>query len=128
MSGRLLIVEDDAAIADVLSQYLGALGFQVHMATDKEEAEALLDNFSYELVVTDIGLSRAGTEGLELLGKICDSPAPPRIIVLSGKSAPEVRDAAEHRGIDLFLNKPVPLATIGSAVKNLLGDSHVLVN
>src|SRR5499426_1589346 len=68
----ILVVEDDPAIRQVLSELLGALGHGVVTAESAEKAIALLDVISPDLVITDVHMG--AMSGIELCARIKSDP------------------------------------------------------
>jgi DNA-binding response OmpR family regulator len=62
---RVLVVDDERAICDLLSLYLGHKGLEVATVQTADEARALLEQGQFDLVVLDLKLD--GAEGLDLL-------------------------------------------------------------
>lgn len=121
---RLLVIDDDPDLRTMVAEYLSSLGYEVHRAGEREEAEALLEHYTYSLVVTDISLTNLGVEGFDLLKTVSNSNSRPKLIVVSGHSGSEHRDKAKQCGADVFLEKPTPLATLGEAVRTCLFPQH----
>ncbi|MDQ3434884.1 MAG: response regulator, partial [Actinomycetota bacterium] len=67
-SPRVLVVEDDRDIADVLRRSLGMEGYEVRLAGDGEEALAGAADFSPDAVVLDLGLPKI--DGLEVARRL----------------------------------------------------------
>jgi hypothetical protein len=98
-SGRVLVVEDDEAIADVLRRSLRAEGHDVRSAGDGAEALTAAEQFAPDLVVLDLGLPRL--DGMEVIGSrastwvrttTCRSPSNARSCSLgSGRSSAAAR-------------------------------------
>jgi CheY-like chemotaxis protein/anti-sigma regulatory factor (Ser/Thr protein kinase) len=108
-SGRVLIVDNEAAMLGSLDTLVSGWGFEVRVAGDVGQAVAAVPDFAPELLVVDFHLDE-GRTGLELLDALrregCDSPA----ILISADHAAEVRQAARRAGCE-FLHKPIrPLA------------------
>ena len=65
MKRRVLIVDDETSLLFAARQYLTDTGFEVECAREAEEAQALLANFEFDVVITDIRLTELqGAEGL----------------------------------------------------------------
>ncbi len=108
-TGRVLIVDNEAAMLGSLDTLVSGWGFEVRVASNTEQAQAAAGQFEPELLVVDYHLDEGHT-GLELLDSLreagCDSPA----ILISADHAAEVRQAARRAGCE-FLHKPIrPLA------------------
>ncbi len=65
---RILIVDDEPYICDILSRWLGGEGYQCEIATNAEEAWKLLEHGSFSLAVCDIKMP--GKSGIELLTRV----------------------------------------------------------
>jgi DNA-binding response OmpR family regulator len=120
---RVLIVDDEVQLLDVLGEHFRNVGYDVHTAAEIEEAEALLANYSYSLVITDLALSRVGFRGLDILDRAWDICERPKIIVLTGHCLPEMRVEVATHGADAFVPKPVRLVSLAEVAARLLGAS-----
>ncbi len=101
MAERVLVVDDEAQITRVLRTALSAQGYDVRAANDPEEALLLFEEWSPDLIVTD--LMMPGMSGVELCRRIRSKTATP-IIVLSvrdqERSKVEALDAGRRRLCD----------------------------
>ena len=89
--GRLLIVDDEAAIRFALSDYFRECGWQVDAAAEKEEAEALLAHTEYAVVIADLRLTGIyGVEGLDIVTRDQDALLD-RIAALADEADVEIR-------------------------------------
>jgi DNA-binding response OmpR family regulator len=119
---RLLIVDDEEPILFAMQEYFGTFGYQVDCARELEEAEALLTNVDYSLVVADLRLTGIyGVEGLELVGYIRQRCPRTRVILLTAYGSAEIESEARRLGVDAFLYKPKPLPELAQIVFALLG-------
>ncbi len=121
---RLLVIDDDTDLRAAVAEYLLSLGYEVDQAAEREEAEALVANYAYSLVITDISLTELGVEGFDLLRTISNSHSRPKLIVMSGHTGSEHREKAKQCGADVFLEKPIPLETLGEVVRSSLSTQH----
>ena len=107
---RVLLVDDEPAIARSLSRLLGAAGHDVTSAHGGEEAVALLANASIDVIVSDIRMP--GMDGLTLLRAIRARDLDVPVAFMTGSPALEtVIEAMEH-GAFRYLMKPVDGAEI----------------
>ncbi len=120
MASRVLVVDDDEELLNVISEYLLSLGLEVHRASEREEAEALLNNIKYSLVITDLSLTSVGIEGLDLLKRISSLVPRPKSIVLSGHTSAAHRFAAMASGASVFIEKPCSITQLGDHVRACL--------
>lgn len=114
---RVLVVDDDRQIRTLLKRYLSSLGCEVATAEELEEAVALIENRRYDVVVTDLGLTRLGrSEGVDVVARARYRWPHLRIVVLTGSNDPEIRAACFEGGADAFLVKPPSLDDLGRLV------------
>ncbi len=117
----ILVVDDEEFIRFALSEYFAVLGYQVDVAAEWEEAEALLAARRYGLVISDLRLSGfGGTEGLEIVRSIHQRWPHTRVILLTGYGSGEVKSEAKRRGVDVFLEKPMALPEIARIADAML--------
>ena len=120
-SGRLLIVDDEAAIRFALSEYFRGNGWTVDSAAEKEEAEALLACMEYAVVIADLRLTGfSGVEGLDIIQLSRHLRPETRVVLLTGNGTPELEAEARRRGADAFLHKPLPLARLEAVIASLV--------
>ena len=101
--GRVLVVEDDESIADVLRRMLRQEGHEVRSSVDGVEALRAAEEFVPDLVILDLGLP--GLDGVEVCRRLrVDSDVP--ILILTARS--ELGDRVEglDSGADDYLVKP----------------------
>ena len=102
-SGRVLVVEDDEAIADVLRRTLRQEGHDVRSSTDGIEALRAADEFVPDLVVLDLGLP--GLDGVEVCRRLrAESDVP--ILILTARADLDDRVDGLDSGADDYLVKP----------------------
>ncbi len=99
-AARLLVVDDEAALLDLLKKYLERLGYEVDACTAPEDALALYDKDPdrYAIVLTDLSLP--GISGEEMLDRMHARSAKLRGIIASGYP---YEPRSKHVG---FLQKP----------------------
>jgi DNA-binding response OmpR family regulator len=98
---KILVVEDDPAIARVLSRLLSRLGCVVVQAADGCEGVGAFDRETPNLVVLDLGLP--GLDGWQVLRHIRSSGSVPVVIVTSDVHC---HDRSLDAGANAFLSKP----------------------
>jgi CheY-like chemotaxis protein len=104
---RLLIVEDDADLAENLAEILEGMGYSALIADSGERALDLLERESVDGVITDFRLP--GLDGVELIGKLRAKGLPVPVVVISAFIDPRVAEQAEEAGALDVLPKPVDL-------------------
>lgn len=100
---RLLVVDDDAGIRDLLADYLAKQGMTVKTARDAQEMEARLTEFEPDLVIMDLMLP--GEDGLSLTRRLKAARAVP-VIMLSARGEDIDRIVGLEVGADDYLPKP----------------------
>lgn len=101
---RILIVDDDAGIRQVISEFLATYGFDVHAAGDGVEMDrALAKDGPFDLIVLDQMLP--GEQGLSIARRIA-GPGQPGIIILSAIGSESDRIVGLEVGADDYLPKP----------------------
>src|SRR5215471_17202966 len=101
--GRVLIVEDDVDIADVLRRSLRNEGYEVRTSGDGEEALDVAAGFVPDLVVLDLGLP--GLDGVEVCRRLRMEGDVP-ILILTARTETEDRVTGLDSGADDYLVKP----------------------
>ena len=120
---RILVVDDDAQIVDSLREYLASFGYDVEVASELEEAKALIVRRDYDVIITDLRLSRTGFSGLEIIKQIRTSSRKAQVVVLTGHAWPELEAEASTHGLCVFLQKPVPAWQVLKTINLLTGVS-----
>ena len=115
--GRVLVVDDEDATREAISEYFEAQGYEVDSACEAEEAQALLTHVRYDAILSDLRLTRIhGAEGLEIVGYVKERCPWTRIILLTAHATPELESEALRRGVDHVLTKPQPLSRLVEVV------------
>jgi two-component system OmpR family response regulator len=115
---RILVVEDDAAVAAAVRRGLEAEGYAVDLARDGEEGRWLARENPYDVLVLDIMLPRLS--GTELCTRLrADGDWTP-ILMLTARSGAEDEAAALDAGADDFLAKPFSYMVLLARLRALL--------
>ena len=116
---QLLVVDDEEPIRYALREYFVARGYAVDCAQEIEEAEALINTRTYDIVIADLRLTGIhGAEGLDLVSYVRERGGP-KVILLTAYGTSEIERAAYARGASAFLHKPTPLSAIADLVAKL---------
>jgi two-component system, OmpR family, alkaline phosphatase synthesis response regulator PhoP len=118
MSPRILIVEDDEAIATGLSLNLRLAGLTPSVARDGDEALTTIADNDYDLVLLDINLPRRN--GLEVLSELRARDELVPVIVLSARDGEFDKVAALRLGADDYVTKPFALAELLARIDAVL--------
>lgn len=112
---RVLIVDDELPILKAVSEYFTAYGLYVDAASEREEAEALLSAYPYDLVIADMRLTGIhGREGLELVRYVQETRPRAKTIVLTAHGTGELELEVRRGGADRFLLKPIALSALAA--------------
>jgi two-component system alkaline phosphatase synthesis response regulator PhoP len=122
VTGRILIVEDDDAIATGLALNLKLAGHATAIARDGHDALKATDAEDFALILLDINLPRKN--GLEVLTALraADNLVP--VIVLSARDNEFDKVAALRLGADDYVTKPFALAEVLARIDAVLRRSH----
>ncbi len=101
---RILMVDDDPGIRDVVSEFLGQHGFEVETAADARAMEQALARAPVDLIVLDVMMP--GEDGLSVLRRMSAQPGGPGIIMLSAMGEDTDRIVGLELGADDYLPKP----------------------
>lgn len=117
---RILVADDNADAAVALGMLLELMGNEVRLAHDGIEAVKLAATFLPEIIMLDIAMPRLN--GYDTCSRIRAQPSNAGVVIvaLTGWTQQEMKQRSQHAGFDLYLIKPVELATL----QNLLGTDH----
>jgi DNA-binding response OmpR family regulator len=124
MSGteqKILVVDDEAAIRDLVTATLGFGDFDVCTASNGEEALRVARRERPRLVFLDIRMP--GLDGLEVCRRLKADPdlAACTVILLTAQSDEETRAAGRHAGADGYFTKPFSPLELLREVERILG-------
>jgi two-component system, OmpR family, response regulator len=115
---RLLIVEDNQALAQSLSGVFRAKGYAVDCASGGEDAEAALHTQPYDLLILDLGLP--DVDGFEVLRRLRRRKSRIPVLVLTARDTLQQRVDGLNMGADDYLGKPFALAELEARAGALL--------
>lgn len=116
---RILIIDDDALMAQAISRVLKHKGYETLIAPDGFSAGAMLGTFVPQVVTLDLNMP--GISGRDVLDfiKRCDALRATRILVISALDLPEL-EAAVAAGADDLLQKPFENEMLIKKIENLI--------
>ncbi len=118
---QLLLVEDDPAVAEVVSLHLSGAGYQVEHAADGLLALRRLETRNWDLVLLDLTLP--GTDGFEVCRRLRQregQQCPVPVIILSARTAEAERVLGLELGADDYMAKPFSMLELTARVRALL--------
>ena len=115
---RLLIVDDELDLRELLSEILGSEGYDTVTASDGDEAIRILGNESFDAALLDILMPTIS--GFDVLEHITRNHPGTRSIMVTGNTNLESAIAAKKQGAVEFISKPYKLETILSTLERVL--------
>jgi DNA-binding response OmpR family regulator len=101
---RILIIEDNADLAQLLAVHLRDLSHDVDIAADGLDGLGKTERTTYDLIILDLMLP--GIDGIEVCRRIRAKPAYVPILMLTSRSTEEDRVIGLDAGVDDYVNKP----------------------
>jgi DNA-binding response OmpR family regulator len=118
MNERLLLVEDDEAVADVVRLHMEQAGYRVQHEADGLRAMQAIDGQAWDLVLLDLMLP--GADGWDVCRHLRARHAHVPIIMLSARTAEAHRVLGLELGADDYLAKPFSMLELTARVRALL--------
>lgn len=115
---KILIVEDEAGLRDVMVKSLQKERFVVEYAATFQEARQKINDYDYDCVLLDIMLP--GGSGLTLLEELKQMRKKESVIIISAKDSIEDKVYGLDIGADDYLAKPFHLAELNARVKSVI--------
>lgn len=115
---RILVVEDDAPLADVLCRCLREESYAVDHAPDGQEAEWMAFENPYDLIILDLMLPRKN--GIEVLRSIRGAGLQVPVLILTARDATDEIVAGLDSGADDYATKPFSIDELLARVRALL--------
>jgi diguanylate cyclase (GGDEF)-like protein len=125
MDRKILLVEDEEAVRDLISSYLRKEGFQVTAASDVTSAIEHLGT-DFDVVITDINLP--GRWGTELVAAVKARWPGTHVLVISGIQGERLEEESTQSGADAFLHKPFGMADLRTALQEGLAQRKVALS
>jgi DNA-binding response OmpR family regulator len=118
MMKRILFLDNDEGVLDVMQEVLNYEGFHVKIIEETENIFPLIDGFKPDLVILDYILS--GMNGGEICHQIKTNPKTTKLPVMLISAYPGVIKSLGYYGCDDFVSKPFDLEDIVGRVRNLI--------
>ena len=129
MKGRILVVDDDQSMCELIEADLSRRGFQISWYTSADEAFRVLKNKEFDVVITD--LQMPGMDGIDLCNRIVSNRPDIPVIVITAFGSMETAIKAMRAGAYDFVTKPVEMEilalTLERAVKHRLLQEQVKI-
>lgn len=115
---KLLIVEDEPALRELIQRSLEKERYVVETAGDFKTAERKIEDYDYDCILLDIMLP--GGSGLTLLEKLKKAHKRESVIIISAKDSLEDKVAGLELGADDYLPKPFHLAELNARIRSVI--------
>jgi len=119
---RILIVEDDAAVAGGVARILESEGFAVDSVARGEQAVLAATQERFDLVILDVGLP--GMDGFEVLRRLRSQAEGVPVLLLTGRDAVDDRVHGLDLGADDYVAKPFAVSEVAARVRALIRRSQ----
>lgn len=122
---KILIIDDEPSIVHVLARTLLGMGM-LRFAVRGEDALRVLSEDPQDLVLTDADMP--DISGFEIIERMRQDPRMARtpVIMITGHSAPQIREHAQELGVSEFMVKPIDRDLLKATVQRLLGVTPVV--
>lgn len=116
---RILVVDDDKAIRDIVSDVLSCMGFTVAVARSGNEGLDLFLKEPFDLVLTD--LQMPGMDGWDLAFHVKSRAPNTPVVLITGQQKDEVTESDKGGRVDFVMFKPFRLKEMQKTVYRMLG-------
>ncbi len=119
MTTKILVVDDETYVRDLLTRVLARRGHDVDTATDGESALQRMSERHYDLVLTDVVMP--GIDGFDLLRRVKANYPGVTVIVLTGYARKQSISDFMLYGADEYLSKPFQVQALLDSVDRVVG-------
>jgi DNA-binding response OmpR family regulator len=123
MAAKVLVVDDEKSVRDLLQSFLQGTGYQAIMASNGEEAIELARSESPNAILLDVKMP--GIDGVETCRRLRAEEQTRYIPVIMVTAFGTTEAEATNAGADDLINKPFNLADLAVRVKSLLRIGHL---
>ncbi|CAN5251079.1 hypothetical protein BH09BAC2_BH09BAC2_23350 [soil metagenome] len=122
---RILIVDDDKDLLQVVQSLLVKKGFEVEAKDNWEEALSLIPSYQPQIILLDVFL--AGIDGLEICKKVKSDPATRHIPIVIVSGYPSLAETVIYEyGADGFVTKPFEVNDLIEKIHSVLSKKNAL--
>ena len=123
MRARILVIDDDRDMCELLHERLEASGYEVSWRQHADEGIDLLSDRDFDVVITDLNLD--GASGLDICRRFKENRPNTPVIVITGFGDMGAAVAAIRAGAQDFLSKPIDMALLEHAIVRSLSQRHL---
>ena len=117
---KILVVDDEAGIRNLLFDVLSSQGFNVSLAKDGQDSLDQMENRHFDLLITDINMP--SIDGIELLKRMKKAGRKERVIIMTGKQVDHALLEEDIPPVFTQLNKPFPMNNLLEVVISALSQ------
>ncbi|MCU0568704.1 MAG: response regulator transcription factor [Oculatellaceae cyanobacterium Prado106] len=122
---RILVVEDDTQIADMLSEALTNCQYVVDIAHDGETAWSWVEHVEYDLILLDVTLPKLN--GIYFCRRLRDRPSTVPVLMLTARDTVSDKVIGLDAGADVYMVKPFDLEELLAQVRALLRRGNAVL-
>src|SRR5215212_2201447 len=115
---KILVVDDDPDIGIMIKMMLEYKGYSVSVAVRADQAEEMIEEEGFDLVIMDMLLS--GTNGIDLCGELKKNSKTSHLPVIMISAHPNAKEICIEAGADEFISKPFDMQDILSKIQHLV--------
>ena len=129
---KILIIEDEIALAQSIGDYLSDEGYVCELAYDYNSASTKINAYDYDCVIVDINLPDGN--GLEIIRELKENRSSSGIIIISARNSLGDRITGLDIGADDYLVKPFNLSELNARIKSVIrriffsGSNEIVFN
>ena len=120
---RLLVVDDEAAVTELLQEFLESLGYEVEIAPSGEAAVTRIPDFRPDAVLSDLNMS--GLTGLDVMRFARQADPEIMVILITGETTTAVAIDAMRQGAYDYIIKPFELDDVQGSVERALANRRL---
>lgn len=129
---KILIIEDEKALAESIGLYLSDEGYVCEFAYDYQNASSKINDYDYDCVIVDINLPDGN--GLNIIRELKENRSTSGIIIISARNSLDDRITGLDIGADDYLVKPFNLSELNARIKSVIrrisfgGSNEIIFN
>lgn len=129
---KILIIEDEVALAESIGHYLSDEGYVYELAFDYNSASLKINAYDYDCVIVDINLPDGN--GLNIIRELKKNQSKSGIIIISARNSLVDRITGLDIGADDYLVKPFSLSELNARIKSVIrrisfsGSNEIIFN
>jgi len=119
---RVLVIEDELKMADLIKRGLEEEGMEVETAYDGETGAGAAKTGNHDLILLDLGLP--GRDGMEVMRELRESGLMTPILILTAQDSTEMKVTGLDTGADDYITKPFAFSELLARIRALLRRTH----